>query len=385
MIRLNITKFVTPEIIFGKNAIEQVGESCLRLGAKNVLIVSDPGVISAGWMEKVISICKRTGLRYTTFHQITTNPKDYEVELGVNVYLENHCDAVIGVGGGSALDVAKAIAIITSNGGDICDYEGVDQIRHPLPPMVMISTTAGSGSEVSQFSVIVDSKHQKKMTIVSKSLVPDIAIIDPYTLVTKDPNLTASTGMDVLTHAIEALVSIAATPLTDVQAKNAISLVAQYLRPSVASKTNEEAKNAMAMASLQAGLAFSNAILGAVHAMSHAIGGRFPMSHGEVNAIFLPYVMEYNLIASPKRFMNIAELMGQDVRGMTEVEAGKKAIKQVKELSKDIGAPQRLSEMGLTEKDISSMSQIALEDACMITNPRDMTLRDIEYLFSQAL
>lgn len=385
MILLNITKFVTPEIIFGCNAVEQAGEACLRLGAKNVLIVSDPGVINAGWMDKVISICKQSGLRYTTFHQITTNPKDYEVELGVHVYRENQCDAVIGVGGGSALDVAKAIAIIASNGGEISDYEGIDRILSPLPPMVMISTTAGSGSEVSQFSVIVDSQKQKKMTIVSKSLVPDIAIIDPHTLITKDRDLTASTGMDVLTHAIEAFVSIAATPLTDVQAKNAISLIAQYLRPSVASKTNLEAKNAMAMASLQAGLAFSNAILGAVHAMAHAIGGKFPMSHGDINAILLPHVMDFNLIASPDRFKTIAELMGQDVMGNTKAEAGKKAIKEVQELLKDIGAPQRLSEMGLTETDILSMSQIALEDACMITNPRDMTLKDVEYLFKIAL
>jgi alcohol dehydrogenase len=385
VIPLNITKFVTPEIIFGKNAIEQVGEACLRVGAKKVLIVSDQGVINAGWMEKVIAICQQSGLRYTTFHEITTNPKDFEVENGVAIYRQEHCDAVIGVGGGSTLDVAKAIAILAANGGEIHDYEGVDQILNPLPPMVMVSTTAGSGSEVSQFAVIVDSKKEKKMTIVSKSLVPDIAIIDPYTLVTKDRDLTASTGMDVLTHAIEAYVSIAATPLTDVQAKNAISLVAKYLRPSVASKTNEEAKNAMAMASLQAGLAFSNAILGASHAMAHAIGGRFPMSHGDINAVILPHVMNYNLIATPERFKTIAELLGQDVRGMTESEAGKKAILQVVQLSKDIGAPQCLAEMGLKDIDIEAMSQMALEDACMITNPRDMSLNDIKHLLSLAL
>ena len=385
MILLNITKFVTPEIIFGNNAINQVGEACLRLGAKKVLVVSDSGVIEAGWMEKVIAICRQSGLRYTTFHEITTNPKDYEVDLGVKVYQQENCDAVIGVGGGSALDVAKAIAILAANGGKIHDYEGVDQILHPLPPMVMVSTTAGSGSEVSQFAVIVDSKQAKKMTIVSKSLVPDIAIIDPYTLITKDQDLTASNGMDVLTHAIEAYVSIAATPLTDVQAKNAITLVAKYLRPSVASKTNEEAKNAMAMASLQGGLAFSNAILGASHAMAHAIGGRYPLSHGDINAIMLPHVMNFNLIATPERFRTIAELMGIDVRGMTDAQAGKKAISQVVELSKDIGTPQRLSEMGLKDIDIEAMSQIALEDACIITNPRDMSLKDIKQLFSLAL
>ncbi|KEF39299.1 alcohol dehydrogenase, class IV [Schinkia azotoformans MEV2011] len=382
---MGIKKFVTPEIIFGIGSIDQVGESCLRLGAKKALIVSDEGVVEAGWMEKVINNCRAVGLEYATFFNITMNPKDFEIECGREFYLHNECDSVIGIGGGSALDVAKAIAILATNGGHISDYEGVDQIKIPLPPMVMVSTTAGSGSEVSQFSVIVDTTRQKKMTIISKSLVPDIAIIDPNTLITKNHSLTASTGLDVLTHGIEAYVSVAATPLTDVQAKNAISLVSKYLRPSVASKTNIEAKKAMAMASLQAGLAFSNAILGAAHAMSHAIGGRFPFSHGDVNAILLPYVMEFNFIATPKRFADIAELMGIDVRGMELSEAGRKAVEQVRLLSLEIGAPQRLSDMGLKGESIQEMGKIALEDACMITNPRDVMLKDVEQLFRQAL
>lgn len=381
---MHINKFITPEIIFGKGAIEQVGESCLRLGAKKVLIVSDPGVIEAGWLEKTIEVCRQVGLAYSTFAEVTTNPKDYEVEKGCRVYKDNECDAVIGIGGGSVMDVAKAIAILATNGGVIADFEGVDQIKTPLPPLVMVATTAGSGSEVSQFSVIVDCERKKKMTIISKSLVPDIAIVDPYTLVTKDRYLTASTGMDVLTHAIEAYVSIAATPLTDVQAENSLKLVNDFLRPSVASKTNEEAKTAMAMASLQAGLAFSNAILGAAHAISHAIGGRFEMSHGEVNAILLPYVMEYNYIAVPKKYVKIAELMGVDTRATGEYEAGIQAIEKVRQLSIDIGAPQKLSDMGLMEKEINEMSEAALNDACMITNPRDITLDDVKHILKRA-
>lgn len=382
---MHINKFVTPEIIFGKNAIKQTGDACLRLGAKKVLIVSDYGVASAGWLEKVISICTESGLPFATFIDVTTNPKDVEVINGCRAFIEHECDAIIGIGGGSALDVAKAIAILASNGGKIRDYEGVDKIENPLPPMVMIMTTAGSGSEVSQFSVIVDSVRKKKMTIISKTLVPDIAIVDPYTLITKESSLTAATGMDVLTHAIEAYVSIAATPLTDVQAKNALSLVSTYLRPSVASRTNEEAKEAMAMASLQAGLAFSNAILGAAHAISHAIGGQFPLPHGEINAILLPYVMDFNFIAAPQRFTEIAEFMGIDTRTMTQREAGNAAIQFIKELSIDIGTPQRLRDVGIAENMIDLTSQIALEDACMITNPRDMTLEQVKTLLKNAL
>ncbi|HLR68207.1 MAG TPA: iron-containing alcohol dehydrogenase [Virgibacillus sp.] len=382
---MHISKFVTPEIIFGDGAVDQVGESCRRLGAQKVLVVCDDGVMHANWGEKVVKNCQDANLACTVFSDITSNPKDKEVHRGVKVYLDNECDAVVGVGGGSALDAAKAIAIIATNGGNIHDYEGVDKIDLPLPPLVMVSTTAGSGSEVSQFSIIVDTGLKKKLTIVSKSLIPDIAIVDPITLSTKDAALTASTGLDVLTHAIEAYVSVAATPLTDVQAKNAISLVSEYLRPSVASTSNKEAKNAMAMASLQAGLAFSNAILGAVHAMSHAIGGRFSLEHGEINAVLLPYVMEYNLLAAPKQFAFMAEMMGENINGLTAMEAGKKAISYVRKLARDIGTPTTLSAMGLDESAIPVMSQIAIKDACMITNPRDVTIRDVEELFRLAL
>lgn len=382
---MNINKFVMPEVIFGNDAIHLVGESCFRLGAKRPLIVSDFGVSNVGWLEIVIQSCQKAGLHSATYYDITTNPKDYEVEAGRKIYIDYECDSIIGVGGGSAIDTAKAIAIVVTNGGTIQDYEGVDEIDEPLPPLVMVATTAGSGSEVSQFSVIVDSTRKKKMTIVSKSLVPDIAIIDPQTLTTKSPQLTASTGLDVLTHAIEAFVSIASTSLTDVQAKNAITLVANHLRPSVASSLNTEAKYNMAMASLQAGLAFSNAILGAVHAMSHAIGGRFPLLHGEVNSVLLPHVMEFNFLAVPNKFMTIAELCGEDIRNISQIEAGRKAIHFVKQLSLDIGVPQRLSDMGLNDDMIAEMSQIALEDACMITNPRDITVTDVQNLFKQAL
>lgn len=373
-----------PEIIFGNTSINQVGDCCLRLGASKVFIVSDEGLIEAGWLEIVKKSCKEAGLDIITFTDITVNPKDYEVEHGRDMYLENECDAVIGVGGGSAIDAAKAIALLATNGGSIRDYEGVDKIKRPLPPQMMIPTTAGSGSEVSQFSIIVNTEEKKKMTIISKSLIPDIAIVDPDTLVTKSMDLTISTGIDVLTHGIEAFISLAATPLTDVYAQNAISLVGKYLRPSVASASNQEAKNHMAMASLQAGIAFSNAILGAVHAMSHAVGGRYSILHGDVNSILLPYVMEFNFLANPKKFSQIAFLLGLKERHLSTIEAGKKAIELVKEIICDVGAPQRLSQFHVKEEDIPEMSEIALHDACMLTNPRDVTIEDVEQIFRKA-
>lgn len=378
-------KFVMPEVIFGSGSIAQAGECCERLGARHVLVVTDRGVMDAGWTEPVLKSCRAAGLAAVLFDQVSVNPTDEEAAACASTYKEHGCDAIICVGGGSPIDVGKAAAALVTNGGHIRDYEGVDHILHPLPPLVMIPTTAGSGSEVSQFSVIVDSERQKKMTIVSKSLVPDIAIIDPDVLATKSARLTATTGLDVITHAIESYVSIAATPMTDVQAKNALAIAARYLRPSVASKYNKEAKEQMAMASLQAGLAFSNAILGAAHAMSHTIGGRYPFLHGDINAVLLPHVMEFNLIACPEKFREMAILMGEGVTGLSAIAAGEKAIQYVKKLAIDIGAPLTLSEMGFQADAIAAISEIALTDACMITNPRDISAEEVAAILKRAL
>lgn len=374
-----------PEVIFGRGAIDQAGDGCARLGARNVLIVTDQGVQRSGWTELVEKSCQDAGLSYITFSDVSINPTCEEADDCVAYYVQHECDAIIGVGGGSAIDVAKAAAILATNGGHIRDYEGVDQITKPLPPLVMVSTTAGSGSDVSQFSIILDEERKKKMTIVSKSLVPDIAIVDPTVLSTKSAKLTASTGLDVLTHAIESFVSIASTPLTDVHAKSAIQLSAQYLRPSVASQHNEFAKDQMAMASLHAGLAFSNAILGAVHAIAHSIGGHYPFLHGDINAVMLPHVMEFNAIAAPEKFHTIASLLGEHTAQLSPMVASEKAIDNVRQLAIDIGAPRTLSGMGFQEASIPTISQIALEDACMITNPRDITADDVSRLLYKAL
>ncbi|UOF92464.1 iron-containing alcohol dehydrogenase [Fodinisporobacter ferrooxydans] len=380
---MHISKFVTPEIIFGNNSINQVGESLRRLGAKKVFVVSDHEIFNFGWTEEAIYYLRQNGLSHFNWNEVTSNPKDYEIHEGVKKYLHNDCDAVLGVGGGSVIDAAKSIALLGTNGGTIHQYEGVDKITVPLPPMVMIPTTAGSGSEVSQFSIIVDTKRSVKMTIISKSLVPDIAIIDPRTLTTMDHRLTAYTGMDVLTHAIESYISLAATPLTQVLSLQAIRLVAKFLRPSTASKYNMAAKESMAMASLQAGLAFSNAILGAAHAISHQLGGLLDCPHGEVTAILLPHVMQFNLIACPEKYIDMAEAFGEKTFGLSEMEASRLAIQAVQDLVTDLGIPATVSKHGLQDDHIPALSQNALNDACMITNPRDMTLEDIASILKQ--
>lgn len=382
---MNLYKFVAPEIIFGRGALEQVGESLARLGVKKVFVVSDPGVMEAGWVDKALPHIKEAGLDYVTWYEITSNPKDYEVHQGLELYLESGCNAVLGIGGGSPIDAAKAIALLSTNRGHICEYEGVDKIRRPLPPLIALPTTAGSGSEVTQFAIITDSKRRMKMVLGSKSLIPDIALVDPWTLVTMDSELTAFTGMDALTHAIEAYVSLAATTLTDIQAINAIKLVVQYLPVSMSNSSDLTAKGAMAMASLQAGLALSNAISGLTHAMSHQLGGLLDMPHGEVNAILLPYVMEFNLPSAIDRYGDIAKAMGQKVKSLSRRAAAQKAVEAVRELARDLGIPGTLSKVGLTDEYLDKLSQNAMQDVCLVTNPRDVQINDVIKLFQATL
>ena len=382
---MQIFKFMVPEIIFGMGTLSQIGESARRLGATKVFLASDAGVVQAGWIDEAVKHLSEVGLEYEVWAEATPNPKDYEIDHGRELYLETGCDAVIGLGGGSAIDAAKAVATLVTNGGQIHDYEGVDKIARPLPPLICVATTAGAGGEVTQFTVIVDTKRKVKMTIGSKSLVPDIAIIDPLLLSTIDAVLTANTGMDALTHAIEAYVSVAATPITDVLAFRAIKMVSSSLRASVASRTNMESKNSMAMASLLAGIAMSNAILGAVHAMAHPLGGLLNMPHGEANAILLPHVMRFNLIACKERFAEIAQAMGERTEGLSTREAAEKAIEAVERLCSDIGAKQHLAEIGLQEEHIMELSRVAAADVNLITNPRDATAEQIAEIYRAAL
>lgn len=382
---MNISKFVTPEIIFGCGSLSQIGESALRLGASKVFVVSDEGVIRAGWVEKALHYLHAVGLKTSVFSALTTNPKDGEVTEGAAHYLAAGCDAIVAVGGGSPTDVAKAVAILVTNGGRPRDYEGINRITRPLPPMLSVPSTAGAGSEVSQFAIILDSERRLKMSIISKSLVPDIAIVDPELLRTKDRRLAAATGVDALTHGIESYVSLASTHLTEIHALKAVELISRYLRRAVADRDDLEANTHMAMASLSAGIAFSNAILGATHAMTHQVDGQLDQHHGESNAALLPHVMEFNLPACPERFRQLASALGKDVRGSDPLSGGALAVAAVRELLSDIGLDQGLAALGLNEAVIPALSRNALRDACLVTNPREANGADIEAIFRRAL
>ncbi len=381
---MEIIKFVSPEIIFGQGALGQVGDSARRLGATRVFVVSDRGVADAGWISAACQHLEEEGLEYAIWTGASANPKDTEVEEGVRCYREAAADAILAIGGGSAIDAAKAIAILATNGRSIGKYEGVEKLTHALPPMISVPSTAGSGSEVSQFSIIVDSERRLKMTIVSKSLVPDICITDPLLLATVGKSLMASTGMDALCHAIEAYLSVAATCLTDIHALNAMKLIAENLTAAASTRTNVRAKTAMAVASLQSGLAFSNAILGLAHAIAHQLGGLLDMPHGEACAILLPYVMRFNLPASVDRYGNIARALGERVEGKSRREAASLAIRSVEGLLEDLGIYRRLSEIGFEASYIPRLAENAVKDVCIVTNPRDVTVEDVVRILESA-
>lgn len=380
-----LVKFHAPEVVFGTGSLSEAGFAAARLGARRPLVVTDPGIIAAGWVDELLGHLREAGLRPVVWSQVTPNPRDHEIRAAFAHYLEWECDVIIGIGGGSCADAAKGVAILSGNGGDILDYRGVDQMTQPIPPLLIIPSTSGTGADVSQFCIVTDTARSVKVTIMGRALVPDISITDPRLLVTMPDLLNAATGLDALTHGIEAFVSLAHNPLADTHALNAVGLVCGNLRSTISEPLETEHRRKMAQASLQAGLAFSNAILGATHAMSHQVGGLLDAPHGVVNGVLLPHVIRYNARATPDRFIALAAAAGLDVAGMPGEHAAELLADHVRLLADDVGVPRGLRALGVTEADVPRLADTTLDDACLTTNPRAATLRDVEKLFLEAL
>lgn len=380
-----LVKFHAPEVVFGTGSLSEAGFAAARLGARRPLVVTDPGIIEAGWVDELLGHLRDAGLRPVVWSRVTPNPRDHEIRAAFAHYLEWECDVIIGIGGGSCADAAKGVAVLSGNGGDILDYRGVDQMTQPIPPLLIIPTTSGTGADVSQFCIVTDTARSVKITIMGRALVPDISITDPRLLVTMPDLLNAATGLDALTHGIEAFVSLAHNPLADTHALNAVGLVCGHLRSTIVTPRETEHRRKMAQASLQAGLAFSNAILGATHAMSHQVGGLLDAPHGVVNGVLLPHVIRYNARATPDRFIALAASAGLEVEGVPGVEAAELLSDHVRRLADDVGVPRGLRELGVTEADIPRLADTTLDDACLTTNPRAATVADVEKLFLEAL
>jgi alcohol dehydrogenase len=380
-----LRKFLAPEFIFGVGALELAGGYAAHLGARHIMLITDPGLIDAGWCDRVSASLDDAGLSYTVYSDVTPNPRTEEVMAGAELYHSSQCDALLALGGGSPIDCAKGIGIVVANGRHIDEFEGADKVEISLPPLLCIPTTAGSAADVSQFAVLSRRNALRKITCISKALVPDLSLIDPDCLTTMDSYLTACTGLDALSHAMEAYVSTGHSPITDMHARESIRLIRKHLVKSIEDGDDMDARRGMALASLQAGLAFSNASLGAIHALSHVLGGRLDLAHGECNAQLLEQVAAFNFPYAPQRYRHIATLLGVEEEGRNDIEVSAALGDALRDLCQRAGFSNSLSSAGVRREDIPELARDALLDVCMATNPRLPTQSEVESIYERAL
>ncbi|ADQ14123.1 iron-containing alcohol dehydrogenase [Halanaerobium hydrogeniformans] len=384
--------YMLPTVNFmGAGSVKVVGERAKILGAKKVLLVTDDFLsnLDGGPFETVVKYIEEAGLAYAVYDGVKANPRDTNVYEGLEIYENENCDMIITVGGGSPHDCGKAIGVAATHDGDLYkDYAGVEKLENETPAMICVNTTAGTASEVTRHAVITDTSQTPhvKFVIVSWRNVPDVSINDPELMVAKPAALTAATGMDALTHALETFVSTGANSLTDAAAKEAMELIAKYLRRAVYNGEDIEAREEMANASVLAGFAFNNGGLGYVHAMAHQLGGFYDMPHGIANAILLPYVEKFNLGAKIDKFAKVAEIFGVPTAGLSKREAAEKSLDAIVQLAEDIGIPTSLSESeyDVKEEDFEEMARLALEDGNALSNPRKATQAEIAGIFKAA-
>jgi alcohol dehydrogenase len=377
--------FIPTVSLMGVGCAKETGAQAKALGATNLLIVTDAGLAKLGVAAQIKTQLEEVGLKAVVFDGAEPNPTDKNVHAGVEAYKKNKCDGIVSLGGGSAHDCGKGVGMVVANGGTIRDYEGVNKTTKPMPPFLAINTTAGTASEMTRFCIITNTDTHVKMALVDWRCTPNIAINDPLLMVGMPPALTAATGMDALTHAVEAYVSTIATPITDACALQAIRIIAKWLPLAVANGKNVEARDKMAYAEYLAGMAFNNASLGYVHAMAHQLGGFYNLPHGVCNAILLPAVCDFNLIAATERFADIAVALGENVKTISTLEAAEKGIAAIRKLAKSVGIPAGLAELGVKEADLKTMAQNAQKDACMLTNPRTATLEQVIDMYRASL
>lgn len=374
--------YMPPVTLMGPNAIQSLGAELASKELKKALIVTDGVLVEVGLVSKLTDELTAHNLDYVIYDGVQPNPTEKNIEDGLALLAQSKADFVISFGGGSSHDTAKGIALVAANGGHIRDYsKGVHLSKKPQLPLVTVNTTAGTASEMTVFAIITNQQDQTKYPVVDKHFTPIIAVNDSELMVAMPKFLTATTGMDALTHAIEAYVSTAATPITDAAAIKAIELIVNNLEAVVTNGQDREARDAMQYGEYLAGMAFSNASLGYVHSMAHQLGGVYDLSHGLCNAILLAEVSRFNAKQVPERFVDIAKAMGIDTAAMTQVQAVNAALEAIDALSEKVGTKQRLADLGVTEDKLAFMAQNALNDACSLTNPRKASLEEIVNIF----
>lgn len=384
-IQTELRKFVAPEVVLGIDARCMAVRYAKNFGASKILVVTDPGIINAGWANEVTESLESAGIPFSLFSAVTPNPKAEEVMAGAEVYERERCDVIVVIGGGSSIDCAKGIGIVSANNRHILEFEGVDRVPSPGPPLICIPTTAGSSADVSQFAVITDTARKAKIAIISKKVVPDVSLIDPKTLTTMPRDLTAHTGMDALVHAFESFVSNASSPITDLFALEAIRLVSSSLIPAIEHPDDLTLRYRTMLGSFYAGLAFSNASLGLVHAMAHSLGGYLDIPHGESNSILISRVVEFNFEAAQEKYAAIGEAFGVAMSGMTASEKKRALLEALAGIRTALHVDIPLSELGVKPGDIADLADKAMKDPCLATNPRVPEQKEIEALYEQLL
>lgn len=382
---MSTTFFIPAVNVMGDGALADAIGLLKGYGFKQALIVTDDFLNKSGVVKTVTDLLAKEGIKAAVYPGTKPNPTTKNVQEGLDLLKANNCDFVISLGGGSPHDCAKGIALCATNGGHISEYEGIDRSAKPQLPLVAINTTAGTASEMTRFCIITDEERHIKMAIVDRNTTPLLSVNDPQLMHGMPAGLTAATGMDALTHAVEAYVSIAANPITDACALKAVTLIADNLRTAVKEGTNAVARENMAYAQFLAGMAFNNASLGYVHAMAHQLGGFYDLPHGVCNAVLLPHVQEYNLPACAGRLKDIAAAMHIDVKGMSDEQGAKACVAAIKELAKDVGIPANLTELNAKAEDIPTLAANALKDACAVTNPRQGNQAEVEAIFKAAM
>lgn len=379
------TFFIPSVNVIGNGALHDAMNTMKEYGYRRALIVTDAVLNKLGVAGDIQKRLQEFDIMSVVFDGTHPNPTTVNVEEGLEMLRANDCDCVISLGGGSPHDCAKGIALVAANGGDIRDYEGVDRSAKPQLPMIAINTTAGTASEMTRFCIITDVTRHIKMAIVDKHVTPVLSVNDSSLMEGMPKGLTAATGMDALTHAIEAYVSIAATPITDACALKAITMIVDNLPTAVEHGSNSEAREAMAYAQFLAGMAFNNASLGYVHAMAHQLGGFYDLPHGVCNAVLLPHVQVFNSKVAAARLRDCAKAMNIDVSAMNDEQGAAACVDAIRKLARQVNIPAGLRDLNVKEEDIPVLATNALKDACGFTNPIQATHEEIMAIFRAAM
>ena len=383
-----INRFILNEVsYFGPGAREVLPQEISRMGYKKAFVATDKDLIKFGVADKVLKVLENAGIPYEVFSEIKPNPTVANVKAGVEAFAKSGADFIIAIGGGSSMDTAKAVGIITNNPefADVVSLEGVADTKKKSVPIIALPTTAGTAAEVTINYVITDEENEKKMVCVDPNDIPVMAIVDAELMYTLPRGLTAATGMDALTHAIEGLITKGAWEMSDMFELKAIEMIARYLETAVNEPQNAEARNGMAVAQYIAGMAFSNVGLGVVHGMAHPLGAIFDIPHGVANALLLPTVMEFNMPAAIDKYVQIAKAMDVYTPGMSNEEAAEAAVEAVRQLSIRVGIPQHLAELGIKAEDLDKLATAAAADVCTPGNPRFVDKEIIQRLYEKVL